>query len=111
MRGIIPNIQEGNLPIRVNAISPSWTLTGLVPTDVIDKLEAEWQSPEQVARSVAILMADEKRQGQLIYSWAGRYMELEEGILLPAVRPIVGLQDEDLAIAKLHRLASNIGFV
>lgn len=55
MRGMIPNITELDLPIRINSISPSWTLTGLVPEDVIDKLEAEWQSPLQVARSVGVV--------------------------------------------------------
>lgn len=110
VRGMIPNLLEDNLPIRINAIAPSWTLTGLVPDDVVDKLEAEWQTPAQVAKSVAVLMADGKRQGELIYSWAGRYMELEEGVLLPAVKPIIGLQDEDGVIAKLHRIASNIGY-
>lgn len=110
MRGMIPNIKEFDLPIRINAISPSWTLTGLVPEDVVDKLDAEWQSPLVVARSVALLMADERRQGQLIYSWAGRYMEVEEAVFLPAVKPLVGKQDEDEVIAKLMRLQSRIGY-
>ena len=49
MRGMIPNIQSANLPLRVNAVSPSWTITGLVPPALVEKIKAEWQGPEAVA--------------------------------------------------------------
>lgn len=59
MRGIVPNLIDAGLPIRVNAIAPSWTRTGLVPQEVLDVvIDAEWQGPEVVARSVAILYVD-----------------------------------------------------
>ena len=42
------------------------------------------QPASAVAPSVALLMADEKRNGQLIFSEKGKYWEVEEGILKPA---------------------------
>lgn len=112
MRGIVPNIESAGLPIRVNAISPSWTKTGLVPDAVVDMLpDITWQGPDAAARSVAILMADGARQGQLIYSWGSRFWEVEESKLLPVAEEIVGKYNEDLAIKALHDKASNIGYV
>lgn len=112
MRGIVPNIESAGLPIRVNSIAPSWTKTGLVPASVVDMLpEITWQGPDAAARSVAILMADESRQGQLIYSWGGKFMEVEESKLLPLAVEIVGEYNEDIAIKKLHEMASKIGYV
>lgn len=104
MRGIVPNIETQGLPIRVNAISPSWTLTGLVPSGLEKMMpDVDWQGPDVVARSVALLMADPKRQGQLIYSWGGKFKEVEESTLLPPVVEFVGENDEDKVIAKLHK--------
>jgi NAD(P)-dependent dehydrogenase (short-subunit alcohol dehydrogenase family) len=112
MRGIVPNIQTAGLPIRVNAISPSWTMTGLIPPEVVEATKelCEWQGAEVVARNVAFLMADESRQGQLIYSVGGRYMEIEEARLLVAAREVVGENDEDRVIAKLHQMRSDVGY-
>lgn len=110
MRGIVPNIQTQSLPIRVNAISPSWTKTGMVPADMLTVLEGKWQDPEAVAKSVAILMADEARQGQVIYSWVGRFMELEESTFLPTIEPIVRMQEEDVMIGKLHKIRADMGY-
>jgi NAD(P)-dependent dehydrogenase (short-subunit alcohol dehydrogenase family) len=112
MRGIVPNIQTAGLSIRVNAISPSWTMTGLIPPEVVEATKelCEWQGAEVVARNVAFLMADESRQGQLIYSVGGRYMEIEEARLLVAAREVVGENDEDRVIAKLHQMRSDVGY-
>lgn len=107
-----PNIQTAGLPIRVNAIGPSWTKTGLVPPAVMDMVpDIVWQGPESAARSVAILMADKSRQGHFIYSWGGRFMEIEESKLLPVAEEIVGDLNEDRSIEKLHAMASKIGYV
>ena len=110
MRGIVPNIKSAGLPIRVNAISPSWTITGLVPPGLVDKMEVEWQSADVVARNVALLMADGSRQGQLIYSWKGRYWEIEESKFLPTAADIVGQNNEDIVIEKLHKVGSQVGY-
>lgn len=68
------------LPIRINAIAPSWTDTGIIPRQVLAVLgEGNYQSADVVARSVTVLMADQKRHGELVYSELGRYMDLENG--------------------------------
>ncbi|KAL4983528.1 hypothetical protein BDW68DRAFT_191258 [Aspergillus falconensis] len=51
--------------VRLNAAAPSWTPAGIVPGD-----------PEDVARSVVILCNDIRCNGELIYSWEGRYCEI-----------------------------------
>ena len=110
MRGIVPNLQTAKLPIRVNSISPSWTITGMVPKELVDVMDCEWQGPEAVARSVAVLMADEMRQGQLIYSVGGRFLEVEESRFLPVAREVVGENDEDVVIQKLHKVRADLGY-
>jgi NAD(P)-dependent dehydrogenase (short-subunit alcohol dehydrogenase family) len=112
MRGTVPNIESTGLPIRVNAVAPSWTKTGLTPDEVVDMLpDVIWQGPDAAARSVAILMADPSRQGELIYSWGGRFKEVEKAKLLPAAEDIVGSYNEDRVVETLHKMASRIGYV
>lgn len=68
------------LPIRINAIAPSWTATGIVPKEVIAALgEGNYQSPDVVGRSVTLLMADKERHGELVYSECGKFRDLENG--------------------------------
>lgn len=108
MRGLTTILQP-DIPIRVNAISPSWTTTGLVPEGIVEKIGGiPQQPPHVVARSVAILMADTERSGQLIYSVQGKYSEAEE-TLLRAAKEIVGDNNEDLVMAKLLKAMSGFG--
>jgi len=108
MRGITPLLQP-NIPIRVNCIAPSWTTTGLVPEGFIEQIAGiGTQTPVVVARSVAILMADAQRNGQLIYSVEGKYSEAE-GTLLKAAADVVGDANEDLVMAKLLQAMSGYG--
>ncbi|KAF2024644.1 NAD(P)-binding protein, partial [Setomelanomma holmii] len=68
------------LPIRINAIAPSWTATSIVPKEVLVALgEGNYQSPDVVGRSVTLLMADKERHGELIYSECGKFKDLENG--------------------------------
>jgi len=90
MRGMVPLLRAGSLPIRINCIGPSWTITGIVPQALVDALGDQSQGPEVAARSAAILMADEARDGQFIYSWEGKFMEVEEARFLPVVREMMG---------------------
>jgi NAD(P)-dependent dehydrogenase (short-subunit alcohol dehydrogenase family) len=79
MRSLYSHLHP-KLPIRINAIAPSWTKTGLVPPDILAALgEGNYQSPDVVGRSVTLLMADTKRHGELVYSECGQFMELENG--------------------------------
>lgn len=108
MRGLTALLQP-NIPIRVNAISPSWTATGLVPEGFVAKAAGIVSQPASVvARSVAILMADAQRSGQLIYSVDGKYSEAE-GTLLQAAKDIVGEANEDLVMAKLLKAMGDFG--
>lgn len=102
MRGLTPLLHP-ILPIRINAISPSWTITGLCPKGLVeDNLPGvETQEADVVGRSVAILMADPSRHGQLIYSVGGRYSEIEHAVLAKAAEQIVGPESEDVAMRKL----------
>ena len=68
------------LPIRVNAIAPSWTNTSILsPTVLATVGEGNCQSADVPAQSVTMLMADKGRHGELVYSDRGNYMELENG--------------------------------
>ncbi|ODH52261.1 hypothetical protein GX48_01578 [Paracoccidioides brasiliensis] len=93
MRGLTPHLYP-ELPIRINAIAPSWTDTGIVPRALLELVGVTVQSAHVVALSVALLMCsdggnsvdsvdrvDSSRHGQLIYSVAGLYREIEEGML------------------------------
>ncbi|OAL47648.1 NAD(P)-binding protein [Pyrenochaeta sp. DS3sAY3a] len=68
------------LPIRINAIAPSWTDTGMMPREVLVALgEGGYQSADVVGRSVTLLMTDSARHGELIYSDRGEFRDLENG--------------------------------
>ncbi|KAK4501488.1 hypothetical protein PRZ48_007297 [Zasmidium cellare] len=114
MRGVLPNILSENVPVRINCIGPSWTITGLVPQEIVDRAGVEWQPAEVVGRQVAYLMADAGRNGQFIYSSGGRHYEIEESVLLPAARKACGVAEvvvnEQEAFEKLKHLADEVGF-
>lgn len=99
IRGLHPLLHP-TLPIRINGISPSWTATGLAPKEVVESV-VPTQTPDVVARSVALLMADGGRHGQLIYSVQGKFSEIEESVFLPAVEGIVGGLSEDAVVERL----------
>jgi NAD(P)-dependent dehydrogenase (short-subunit alcohol dehydrogenase family) len=79
LRGASVHLKNNHLPIRINAVAPSWTRTGLVPLSEaqFEELGIVSQAPEAVARSVALLATDESRSGQCIYSRGGEYVEME----------------------------------
>lgn len=68
--------------IRLNCISPSWTASGMVNKERFEAIGRadELQPPEAVAQTVALLMADEARQGQVVYSRQGKFWEIEERV-------------------------------
>ncbi|KAL4872748.1 hypothetical protein BDV12DRAFT_210126 [Aspergillus spectabilis] len=83
--------------VRLNAIAPSWTATGIVPGHVLKSRGVVVQEPEDVARSVVFLFGDEKRHGEVIYSWGGRYCEInkaEGGLLDGAAGIVPNIKDE-----------------
>lgn len=69
-----------SMPIRINAVAPSWTDTSILNPALLAALgEGNYQSADVPARSVAVLMADKQRHGQLVYSERGHFKELENG--------------------------------
>lgn len=88
MRGMTAALELSELPIRINAIAPDMTETPLIPSELIVAAGGVVQAPEDVAPTAALLMADKDRKGHLIYSEAGRYWEVDEGVLLPAAESI-----------------------
>ncbi|KAL3454704.1 hypothetical protein BJX65DRAFT_301335 [Aspergillus insuetus] len=114
LRGLVNDLQadsieagEGRCPrVRLNAIAPSWTATGLVPRDVLVAMGIEVQESEVVARSVIMLWNDEKRHGEVVYSWGGRYVEInrrEGGLLDGAIRAVPNKILEEEVMARLKR--------
>ena len=89
MRSLVAQL-PGN--VRVNAIAPSWTSSGLVSPEFLASLGVITQDPDVVARSVTLLFADSERNGHLIYSWEGKYKEIDqaEGGILSSVKSILG---------------------
>ncbi|KAF1351819.1 short chain dehydrogenase [Delphinella strobiligena] len=83
MRGMVP-ITFPHIPVRINLVAPEWTATTLVDPTFIEQIEKSggvWQEPEVVSRSVGLLMADEARHGQMIYSAQGKFQETESLLL------------------------------
>ncbi|KAG6356498.1 hypothetical protein INS49_015886 [Diaporthe citri] len=109
VRGLVSEIgPETDIPVRLNGIAPSWTITGLVNEALCAKAGVPAQGPEIAARSALILMADSSRHGEIIHSSQGKYFELESHLLratndilqeAPTVEPVTrSLSDEYRAI-------------
>ncbi|KAL1619284.1 hypothetical protein SLS56_010174 [Neofusicoccum ribis] len=85
LRALVPALQPLHHPIRINAIAPSWTDTGIVPGDVIRQLGCAVMEPSDVARAALHQMADGRRDAQLVYSVGLRgggvaHREIDEGL-------------------------------
>ncbi|OJD36627.1 short-chain dehydrogenase [Diplodia corticola] len=65
--------------IRVNCLAPSWTVTSMVPAAVAS-LGANMQSPQAVARTAALLLADKSRHGETVLVHGGRSVEIGRGM-------------------------------
>ncbi|KAG9949347.1 NAD(P)-binding protein, partial [Aureobasidium melanogenum] len=92
LRGLAP-VTYPDLPIRVNVLCPSWTVTGLTDESNYRGVKVNLQSAEPVARAAVLLMADESRHGQMVLSAANKYREIEEAVLLKAMTPEIRGQE------------------
>jgi len=112
MRGMNSSLQASGIPIRINAIAPSWTETGILPIHALfTEVGGLVQPASAVAPSVALLMADSGRNGQLIFSEKGRYWEVEETLLRPAYLKVrtEGAQALDETLRTVMLLAEERG--
>lgn len=107
-----------HLPIRINAIAPGWTATGIVPPALIAALGPDAvQSADVVAQSVVYLFAaqknGEKCHGECVYSNRGKFWDIENGErgLNEYGRKMLGEQyrEEEGALEKLRALAKKKG--
>lgn len=96
MRGLVPVLETAKIPIRVNCIGPSWTESNIVNPDFLVAAGAKVQGPEVVARNVALLMADENRNGQFVYSAQGRYYEIEDLFVKVGKQIVGGIGDDQI---------------
>ncbi|KAJ6014427.1 hypothetical protein N7540_009018 [Penicillium herquei] len=107
LRGLVGGL-DGK--VRINAISPSWTKTGILATysPLFEKIGVDMQSPDVVARSAVLLFADQERNGDVIYSWGGSYREVNNGqggLLEHATGILPNSENEEAAIQKLRAFA------
>ena len=112
MRGMNSSLQAAEIPIRINAIAPSWTETGILPIHAMfTEVGGLVQPASAVAPSVALLMADPQRNGQLIFSEKERYWEVEEAILRPAYLKVrtPGAQALDETLRTVMKLSEERG--
>lgn len=103
--GMIRGLQhkfEADGKIRLNAVAPSWTNTGMVPTEAIQAMGVPVQSPEAVAQSVVLLFADETRHGEVIYSSGGKLWEVNkaDGGLLSMTNELLNHEDNVEGVMK-----------
>ncbi|KAI0799328.1 short chain dehydrogenase [Xylaria sp. FL0064] len=81
LRGLHSALTAQDVPVRVNALAPSWTSSGIVVDELFKKFDIYTQPADAVARAAVKLMADESRRGQLIHVDHGVYKEIDEALL------------------------------
>ncbi|KAI1195697.1 short chain dehydrogenase [Nemania serpens] len=103
MRGLHTVLNSQGVPVRVNAVAPSWTGTGMVPEQAFNSAGVYTQTPDVVARAAALLMADESHRGHLIHVDHGVYKEIDEALMLPTYRSLLheGTTNEDESMGKV----------
>lgn len=83
----------------------------MIDAAFIEGLGVGVQRPEVVAKSVALLFNGQQRHGDVIYSWEGKYREVnkaEGGFLAAADGILVNSANEEYVVKKL-REAKMIG--
>lgn len=109
-RGLVPAIEAAKLPIRVNILAPTWTDSSVLPSlkERMEKIGVEVQPASAVARAASLLMADTSRNGHMIHVQGGKYKEIDEAVLLPAFKSILGdgRPSEDEVIRRLQAASS-----
>ncbi|KAI1428969.1 short chain dehydrogenase [Xylaria sp. FL1777] len=78
MRGLHLALTAQNVPVRINALAPSWTSTDMVVDQLVNQFGIYTQPASTVARAAVKLMADESRHGHLIHIDHDVYKEVDE---------------------------------
>ncbi len=98
MRNLNAHFVDTN--IRVNCITPLWTASGLVPAEHMQQtLGIISQPPEAAARSAMLLMADENRRGQTMFSKRSMFKEVDS-ILMGAIHSAIAPGEGDMPTSK-----------
>ncbi|CAG8162785.1 unnamed protein product [Penicillium olsonii] len=95
--------------VRLNAVAPSWTATGMVPAGFIESLGVAVQPPQAVARSVVHLFGDQSCNDEVIYSWDGNYLEVNKadcGLLQAASDLLPNTLNEHSVMVKMSIAAA-----
>ncbi|KGO71189.1 Short-chain dehydrogenase/reductase SDR [Penicillium italicum] len=90
--------------VRLNAVAPSWTATAMLPITFIEELGVAVQRPDAVAQSVLLLFCDQQRHQDVIYSWDGKYLEVnnaEGGFLAAASGILENSANEEWVMRKI----------
>lgn len=114
VRGMVQNLSDLKQNLRINAVSPSWTTSGLVSESLCEAVGTVAQPPSAVALTVAFLMAGSSSwHGRMIYSRDSKFVEVEENVLLPAGLEVVGGkgQDEETIFRRIKGLRLQSGGV
>ncbi|KAI1150403.1 short chain dehydrogenase [Nemania diffusa] len=99
MRGMHAALTAQSLPVRVNAVAPSWTSSSIVREPDFARAGVYTQAPGAVARAALGLMADGGRRGHLVHVDHGVCREVDEAVMLPAYDALLheGTMNEDQA--------------
>ncbi|KAM0293115.1 hypothetical protein ACHAPM_011723 [Fusarium culmorum] len=91
-RGLIPSLKSAQIPIRVNTLAPSWTDSEVVPSlkALLNDINVDAQPAYVVARCACYLMSDTSMNGQHVHVQRGKYVEVDDAVLLPAYDKING---------------------
>ncbi|TGJ81273.1 hypothetical protein E0Z10_g7496 [Xylaria hypoxylon] len=106
MRGLHSALTVQNVPVRINAVAPSWTAGGMVVEELFNSLGIYTQPASAVARAVVNLMADESHRGHLIHVDHGVYKEVDEALMLPTYNTLrhKDTADEDESMGRAAEL-------
>lgn len=102
MRGLGAALAHAKIPVRINAVAPGWVATSMVRESLLKATNSVYQQPIDVARPIALLMADVGRDKQMIYASGGKYREIEEAVLLKCLPQIIDTPPIDEALHKLY---------
>ncbi|KAF2703585.1 NAD(P)-binding protein [Pleomassaria siparia CBS 279.74] len=91
-RGLARLTETSNVPVRVNALAPSWTATQVLPDlkSLLSAVSQECQPTSTVARAAIYLLVDKSRNGEVLFVGDNKFKEIEKAIYAPTYKSIMG---------------------